>query len=164
MIIQFRVNFNKLGRILFLNIEVINMVKKSTANYISIGIIVAMFLGSLFTDWDWIFSSKGTTILQFVIIPVFGLLFGIIFILQFLASKDTGEERELQVEKVDAPPEKFTPLKIALLICLLSGALLSVLSTIIYEPGEGVWMSTLGAILAVIGLILVVIQVSTSKK
>ncbi len=140
------------------------MVKKSTANNFSIGIIVFMILGSLFTDWKWILSSEGTTILQFVIIPAFGLFFGIIFLLQFLASKDTGEERERQIEKGDVPPEKFTPLKIALLICLLSGALLSVLSIIIYEPGEGVWMSTLGAILAVIGLILVVIQVSTSKK
>ena len=91
-------------------------------------------------------------------------MLGIILLLQILASKDTGEFQERQVERIDGPPEKFTPLKIVMLIFILTGALLSVLSVIIYEPGEGVGMSTLGAILAVIGLILAIVQASKPKK
>ncbi|MHA1910957.1 MAG: hypothetical protein ACTSYA_04590 [Candidatus Kariarchaeaceae archaeon] len=140
------------------------MVKKSTANNFTIGIVIFLIIGSLFSDWAWIFSSKGTPILLFVIVPVYGTFIGIILLLQFLAQKDTGEVKEKQVVKESDTPEKLTPLKIAFLVFFLTGSLLSVLSVILYDPGEGVGMSILGAILAVIGLILALIQASISKN
>ena len=135
------------------------MVQKSTANNISIGMIIFLAIGSIFGDWAWLFSSEGTTILLAVILPVYGVFIGIILLLQFLARKDPGEEKEKEV----ASAETLQVLKLLMLGFFLTGSLLSVLSVILYDPGEGLAMSSLGATLAIIGVIIMIIYQFKAK-